>query len=199
MIIGYKNLNYGGNDMDLTQYWELIKEKDMEIESLKKEIEILKQRATFDYTTGMKNKRECMEALNHEMKKVENSGSKFCVCFADIDGFKNINDTFGHCEGDYVLKKVSEIIKSNIRQSDELFRYGGDEFVIIFPEIDKREAEGIWSNITERINHCIQKSDLKYQVKLSAGFSEHSKENPRSLNSLELLHEADLKMYKNKR
>lgn len=48
--------------MDLAQYWDLIKEKDMEIESLKNEIEILKQRAMFDYTTGMKNKRECMEA-----------------------------------------------------------------------------------------------------------------------------------------
>lgn len=185
--------------MDLAQYWDLIKEKDMEIESLKNEIEILKQRAMFDYTTGMKNKRECMEALHNEIKKVENNGSRFCVCFADIDGFKGINDKFGHCEGDYVLKRVSEIIKDNIRHNDELFRYGGDEFVIIFPEICKFEAQKIWNRVIESIDRCVQDSNLKYKVNLSAGFSEYNESEPNSITSIELLQEADLKMYNNKK
>lgn len=184
--------------MDLAHLWDLLREKDMEIERLKQEIEVLKQNAATDYTTGVKNKRACMEALQFEMDQAKKKRHPFCICFADIDGFKSINDHLGHCEGDFVLKKVSEIIKSNIRSKDELFRYGGDEFVIIFPETEAAEAEKVWQRVTNQIEHSVRQQELNWQVKLSAGFSEHRPDSLQNASSLTLLQEADLKMYKAK-
>ena len=183
--------------MDKKTYLDLLDEKNIEIERLKKELEILKKKSSFDVTTKVKNKRECINALNCEMKKAEHGKSTFSICFADIDGFKRINDELGHCEGDNILLELSQTIKRNIRCNDEIFRYGGDEFVVLFPGTNKKEAQNIWRRVVSKIEESFEKSKVNYPVKLSVGFTEYNKN--RKLEVKDLINDADLNMYKQKK
>lgn len=182
--------------MDEKTYLDLLEEKKLEIECLKKELEIWKKNSAFDFTTGVKNKREFINALNYQIKQVERCKSKFSICFADIDDFKKINDEFGHREGDNILLELSQIIKRNIRCNDEIFRYGGDEFVVLFPDTNKKEAQQIWKRIVIKIQDSIKKSSINHPIELSAGFTEYSIN--RKLEIEDLINDADQKMYEQK-
>lgn len=79
----------------------------------------------------------------------------FALLMCDIDFFKQVNDTFGHLAGDYVLRKTADVIKASIRESDMFFRYGGEEFVILMPESDRESAEKAAERIREGVEKLI--------------------------------------------
>jgi diguanylate cyclase (GGDEF)-like protein len=81
-----------------------------------------------------------MSKLQDELLRSERYNKIFSIVMADIDKFKNVNDTYGHTAGDKVLKAVGDFFQTNIRQVDVVARYGGEEFVILFPETDKEAA-----------------------------------------------------------
>jgi diguanylate cyclase (GGDEF)-like protein len=101
--------------------------------------------------TGLFNRRYLNETLPREMNRAERNKEPLSVLMFDIDHFKLFNDTFGHDAGDLVLKKISEVILSSIRDSDVACRYGGEEFVIILPgtsiEIAERRAEALRNDV----------------------------------------------------
>ncbi|GAG47570.1 unnamed protein product, partial [marine sediment metagenome] len=101
-----------------------------------------------DSLTGCYNRRYGLELLDRQIKLSHRSKSPILLAFLDIDGFKAINDTFGHEEGDKVLKEVVELLKSTLREIDIICRMGGDEFLLIFPDSSLKEA----SLIKERLN-----------------------------------------------
>lgn len=83
------------------------------------------------------------------------------VLFVDIDDFKNFNDVYGHAEGDAVLKNLTKTIKDNIRSTDSLIRYGGDEFVVLLPNQNKENALKVAKRIKEKIvttSLCIKRT-----------------------------------------
>lgn len=122
-------------------------------ETLLKEKNHLEKLATFDFLTETHNHRYFNARLEEEFNRATRYNLSLSCILLDVDDFKWINDTFGHRQGDTILKEVASVIKGTIRKSDFLARYGGDEFVIILPQTDLAGAfqEG------ERIREAVRK------------------------------------------
>src|SRR6516162_7657353 len=96
-----------------------------------------------DGLTGIKTRRFFWEALTSEWKRASRSGRAFSVVLIDLDKFKEVNDSFGHLEGDLVLARVGRLLEQRCRQSNVVARYGGDEFVILMPETSVEQAQAL--------------------------------------------------------
>ena len=112
-----------------------------------------------DPLTGVYNRTTFDAALNREMSLAERNGESFSILVIDIDYFKKINDNHGHSAGDEVLKNVADVIQRSIRKTDQLFRFGGEEFVVLLSN-SNCEVAGI---IAERILSSVRKSSVDYQ------------------------------------
>lgn len=149
---------------------------------------ILKNQAIIDGLTGLFNHRYLYERLEEEVKKYSRNNSSFVVMMLDIDHFKNINDTWGHLTGDKILKELSQILKENIRQTDVVGRYGGEEFLIMLTEINLNEG----FEIAEKVRQVIQFAEFTDKIRLtvSIGIEAYNGEN-----ISELIKKADNKLY----
>ena len=132
--------------------------------SIKTKKEIRKM-ANVDSLTQLKNRR----AISEIGKKLYNSKKKFSVILFDIDHFKNINDTYGHQAGDEVLKVISTVSTSSLRDSDHLGRYGGEEFIIFVENADIKKAKEIAERVRSDIEN-INYDDLEEGLKITASF-----------------------------
>jgi two-component system, cell cycle response regulator len=109
-------------------------------ESLSEKTEELRDLAFRDPLTGVYNYRYLEECLDMEIRRAERYGGAFTVFMLDIDHFKRFNDTYGHQSGDEVLRLFVEVVRSRLRESDVLFRYGGEEFMVLLPDTRKGRA-----------------------------------------------------------
>ncbi len=107
--------------------------------------------ARVDPLTGLGNRRAFDETLDRDLARSKRSGSPLTVVIADLDGFKEINDRFGHSQGDQCLRAVAATIDEEVRRPDACFRWGGDEFVILLPETDRCAAELVTSRLAAAI------------------------------------------------
>jgi diguanylate cyclase (GGDEF)-like protein/PAS domain S-box-containing protein len=126
--------------------------------------------ATTDDLTSLYNRRGFYEISRREVGRLQRYGRPFSVLFIDIDLFKQFNDQYSYAVGDQVLQWVADLLQSNVREIDVVGRYGGEEIVILLPEIDNSEAE----EIAERIRIIIEKSHFslgqdKLQITVSIG------------------------------
>jgi diguanylate cyclase (GGDEF)-like protein len=112
--------------------------------------------AETDPLTNIYNRRKFSKLLDQEIQRVKRYDRSLSMALLDIDHFKRVNDTYGHDTGDYVLRRITELIKENIRITDILARYGGEEFVIIIPETDVKGA----SRQIERMRKTIEKNSF---------------------------------------
>jgi diguanylate cyclase (GGDEF)-like protein len=103
----------------------------------------LQQQSITDGLTGIKTRRFFWEALSSEWKRASRSGRPFSVVLIDLDKFKEVNDSFGHLEGDLVLARVGRLLEQRCRQSNVVARYGGDEFIILMPETGVEQARSL--------------------------------------------------------
>ncbi len=113
----------------------------------------LKRLIITDDLTGLYNQRFFLSEVIKEIERAKRHKRKLSLLFIDIDDFKRFNDSYGHWEGDFVLKKFAELIKKNVRDIDVTFRYGGEEFVILLPETSYKEA----IEVAERIRAAVGK------------------------------------------
>lgn len=138
--------------------------------TLKKELEALRSLAFIDELTGVLNRRGFEYFLNYKKMESERFKKIFGVLFIDIDDFKLINDTYGHKVGDKVLRMVAEVLKSNLKISDIVVRYGGDEFVVISDVTDDQELSGLANRIRILIcNSFIEDNSKIIKVSVSIG------------------------------
>ena len=141
-----------------------------------------------DPLTKLYNRRFLKEVGVKEIAKAKRYGRSLSMIFVDIDGFKQFNDIFGHLKGDKALKETAEVMTKCCRKTDLIFRWGGDEFLMIFPETNKREARVFMERITEKL--------LSRDIQISYGIALWSK----NFDSLKkLIAEADKQLYHHKK
>lgn len=154
--------------------------------------------ATTDPLTSIYNRRYMNEFLAKEAERSRRTDRGFAVSITDVDDFKKINDTYGHLSGDIVLKKIVRAMISCIREYDTVGRYGGEEFLIILPEIDKRTA----TLVCNRLRRNIEELEIevvegeKITVTVSFGIASFQEDG---VLPEDLLVKADERLYKAKR
>jgi diguanylate cyclase (GGDEF)-like protein len=115
----------------------------------------------------------------------------------DVDGFRAVNNRLGHLRGDEVLREVARFLLENVRETDRVIRYGGDEFLVLMPETDG-ESLRVASRLKERIAEVPRRLNLAgVEIGLSVGLYTREPRDPRSVEGI--LHEADRRMYADKR
>ncbi|MCX8069073.1 MAG: diguanylate cyclase [Thermodesulfovibrionales bacterium] len=153
---------------------------------------------TSDPLTGLYNRRFISEYLHKEIELSKRYGKKLALAMLDIDNFKNVNDTYGHLIGDKVLKEISNVFIKTLRDSDIIGRYGGEEFVIVMPEIDKKSSLNALKRVLKNIEQ--NKIDVMkngfINVTVSAGVSSYP-EDADNVTDLFIL--SDERLYKAKR
>lgn len=157
----------------------------------------MEQIATYDSLTGFLTRREILKEGNKIRKEFNLNQKEFCILMLDLDDFKYINDRYGHVVGDNVMKMLANNISSHIRASDYIGRYGGDEFLLICPNMNMENA----FKLAERIRKSTEETkfyvdeDTAINVTLSIGLYEFSKDD---LSFIEAVNFADMMLYKAK-
>ncbi|MEZ0323057.1 MAG: sensor domain-containing diguanylate cyclase [Hydrogenothermaceae bacterium] len=149
-----------------------------------------------DFLTGLLTRRALQQIFNKYLEIIEITGQPISIIIADIDLFKNINDTYGHLVGDAALKHFANIIRENLRKSDYVFRLGGEEFLILLPNASLEEAYKIAENLRKKLEETPLIYDGK-EIKITASFGIAEFKDHNNLNNL--IKEADEKLYQAKR
>lgn len=171
----------------------LLYKKEKEIENLKRQLEEVRVVANKDCLTNVLNRRAGLEILERTVNQSRYGHHDLTIIFLDVDNFKAINDRYGHAQGDKLLLNLVKVLKESIRTTDTVFRIGGDEFVIIFPETKKDTARKICNRVLYKINASNSKASNLYNLSISYGIEEY---NPKlHSTALQLLDRADKKMY----
>jgi diguanylate cyclase (GGDEF)-like protein/PAS domain S-box-containing protein len=165
-----------------------------EIEELRQQME---EMAIHDSLTGLFNRRTLADFLEREIAQAQRSSRPLVVVLMDIDHFKNINDDFGHQAGDRVLIELGQLILQKTRQGDFACRFGGEEFVIVIPEIEIPDALRRIDQLREEVNGRIFLfNQQSMQITLSAGIAVYPK-NGETIDALLFASDQALYMAKN--
>jgi len=149
--------------------------------------------ATTDYLSGLPNARSLFLRLDSEVARCKRSKEPLCVVVCDLDGFKQINDRFGHLEGNKVLRLVAETLRTRCREYDYVARMGGDEFVLLLPGSDRKSIQGRIGELRQILIGT--GSPGAGGISLSLGEAYYPEDGS---DAEELLAEADRRMYKAK-
>lgn len=149
-----------------------------------------------DGLTGVHNKRYLLEMLDREISRSRRHKRPLSLMMFDIDHFKEINDTFGHLAGDYVLKEMAQAVRNRLRPDDVVGRYGGEEFAIALPETSVQDG----TDIADRLRQLIQDHQFEFEgeqirVTVSAGVAELQE----GMDVVQLIKAADTHLYEAKR
>ncbi|MGF6596329.1 diguanylate cyclase (GGDEF)-like protein [Paraburkholderia sp. GAS448] len=177
--------------------WQLTaRESEAHLHKLKESSRQFERWSLEDALTGIANRRCFEQRLSSELRRISETGQDLSIAFIDIDGFKTINDTFGHAVGDRVLKALAAIFSAHVREHDLSARLAGDEFVVMLTRTDTERA----TKICERIALAVRDFDwepiaLNLRVSISMGVAEAREGD--TIDSL--LHRSDVSMYTDKR
>ena len=158
--------------------------------------EQLERLANFDSLTGLYNRRAILGKLHELVNSANRYKEDFSLIMLDIDHFKKVNDRYGHLTGDEVLEKIATLIHQNVRDTDIVGRYGGEEFIIILPQTNLSSA---WV-VAERLRSIIEKTELKsstgttFSITVSQGLAG----GERGEHAYSLISRADEALYKAK-
>lgn len=125
--------------------------------------------ARTDALTGLSTRRAFEEQLEHDLRLAQRRHGTITLAFLDLDDFKNVNDTYGHAEGDRVLRVTGRVLKESTRVADTVARLGGDEFVLVLPDTDPHGAEEAISKIRRDLHLSLATAAPKVTVTFSVG------------------------------
>jgi len=154
----------------------------------------LEQKSRLDGLTGLFNRRHFEERLKDEISRHSRYGDAFSIFMLDLDNFKAYNDAYGHLAGDLLLNQVGRIIESSVRNADQPFRYGGDEFVVVLPQTATDDAYVVAERVREHIAREMEKRAIT--VTCSIGLASYPTDG---VVSDELVGVADTALYHAKR
>ncbi len=173
-----------------------VAERTAELESQSKQLERLAQH---DSLTGLINYRQLTRLLERALARATRRDSVVVVMFIDLDGFKAVNDTYGHATGDLVLQMVARRVQEKLRAEDALARLGGDEFVIMLEEVASREgALRVAQLALDQIKSVTEADGNPVRISASIGISSARGSLGAARGSAALLAEADKAMYEAK-
>ena len=152
--------------------------------------------ALMDELTELYNRRGFLALAERQLKLARRAGRSVLLFFIDVDGMKEINDVFGHAEGDAALKCTAEALETTFRDSDVIARFGGDEFAALAIEASGQNEATIRDRLTEYLKSASHK-DSSCEFSVSLGTARFDPWNPTSIR--ELIAEADRAMYEQKR
>lgn len=164
-------------ETELTQQLNDMQIKLIEMETLAESaqhaIEEQRKKAMHDSLTGLPNRESYQQRLKQEVERINRYGGKLSLMVCDVDLFKRINDSYGHLAGDKVLKIIARSLQRNLRDTDFIARFGGEEFVILMPETSATEAK----IVAEKLRNKIESSPFNFkkepvQITVSLGLSE---------------------------
>jgi diguanylate cyclase (GGDEF)-like protein len=164
-------------------------DRNIELQIINKKLELL---STTDQLTKLLNRRKINSELEKELNRARRYKNKFSLIMFDIDWFKKINDTYGHQAGDSVLSEIAQLTKKTLRSSDIVGRWGGEEFLVLCPEIDLNGARELAIKLCSTIENY--QFTVDKTVTISAGlceFNEHT-------SIEEMIREADERLYEAK-
>ncbi|MBX9971427.1 GGDEF domain-containing protein [Cytobacillus firmus] len=132
---------------------------------------ILKQMAHYDFLTQLPNRRLFEERLNHAIESADFNKGLVAVMYLDLDGFKQINDTFGHDLGDLLLKEVASMLTSCTENKDTVARLAGDEFTILLPETTIDNAKQVAERIIDTLSDAVSVQNIVISITPSIGIA----------------------------
>jgi diguanylate cyclase (GGDEF)-like protein len=167
----------------------LSKQKQLEAE--------LRTLSLCDDLTKLYNRRGFFTLAEHQFKLAKRYKRRILLMYADIDNLKQINDTFGHDAGGLAIIDTANILKSSLRDSDIIARFGGDEFVIFPLGITEESTKVIIDRLQEKFDAHNKKANRRYKLSISFGIKEYDSKSPSSLE--DMIKQADKLMYEQKK
>src|SRR5579859_76925 len=156
----------------------------------------LEHQALFDALTDLPNRRQFHDHLKRALEATAVTGAGFALLMIDLDGFKDVNDTFGHAVGDLLLQGTATRLHTSLRPTDLVARLGGDEFAVVFAEQPRESVVQVAARLVELLGQPLTLGGQHVQVSASIGIAqcpEHGADGDL------LMHHADLAMYAAKR
>ena len=154
----------------------------------------LRKHAATDALTGLRNRRRLLELARGELSRVRRSGTAVSLIIADIDHFKSVNDRFGHATGDQVIVAIAQCLQQCVRQQDHTARWGGEEFIVVLPDIDLQGARAAAERMRERIEQLHLPADTD-SVRCTASFGVSEWKHGRGETFEQCLDRADAALY----
>ncbi len=143
--------------------FDISEQKAME-ELLETQNRQLIELSSTDYLTKILNRKALMEKLDYEIRRITRTKADLCIFMIDADHFKKVNDTYGHLTGDKILIQMTQIIQKTIRNTDFFGRFGGEEFIVVFPDCDLPGGLEVAERIRAAIQDTIFESDIKMTI-----------------------------------
>ncbi len=179
----------------MTICWKLVAAYELKWIEATKELENL---ATIDELSGMLNRRELFNRAESEFYRARRFNQTLCIAMIDLDHFKRVNDEYGHLLGDTVIRELAATIKQHVRQQDVAGRIGGDEFIIVFIETTREDAQDIGTRIQEKWQKGEIKNERQARIRVtfSMGLTEILN---RDRSVMDCIQRADKALYSAKR
>lgn len=175
-----------------------LEESRREVEELRKEVHRAREEAMIDGLTGLANRRGFDIALSSHFAQSDANTTSLCLLIADIDHFKNINDTYGHLFGDKVICSIAAVLRNSVKGNDLAARYGGEEFVVILPDTPIQGALVLAEKIRKVVESChirrTGSNEIVASVTISLGVASRRPDE----SDQQLIARADEALYKSK-
>jgi diguanylate cyclase (GGDEF)-like protein len=196
-LVARNSSEYGIKDI-LSDYLSNVLRTSLSILTESKKREQIRMLSLTDEVTGLFNQRKLVEDLELYISRYQHEKVGFSLLFVDIDYFKNVNDQFGHVVGSQLLIDMSNVLKAQLRSSDLVYRYGGDEFIVLLPRTSVEETKKIALRISDAVKAAefdIDK-DKKYRLSLSIGLAQFPTD---ATSAKSIIDFADKMMYMSKK
>lgn len=172
-FIHNENQRYESALREIAHLKEKLEDTEQETSRLRDTLSEQATQAEKDALTRLPNRAAYEKRLRHEFSRWQRYQQPLTLMICDIDHFKQVNDTYGHAAGDKILKAIARILRSNIRTTDFICRYGGEEFVILMPQTSAEEAMNVANKLRQRVNDApFHSSSGYFQVTISGGLDE---------------------------
>lgn len=163
----------------------------------RREKEEIRFYSEYDAMTGAYNRRVGFDKLGKLYASMKKAGAPVSVCFVDINGLKEVNDTLGHESGDELIRSITEGIRRSIRAGDFIARLGGDEFIFVMAGMDEAQAEEVWLRALDYYKQINSTENRRYIISASHGIETMRYDSKDFIDTV--INRADEKMYQEKR